>query len=262
MKQLLKQILSITAILCLCACGSNTQPQETPDAPEQPAAASEPPAAEAPAETAEPEAAANPSRLTYIGHASLCITTPEDKVIYIDPYAPGDYSAPADLILVTHDHYDHNNVDLVSERNEDCQVITQNEALKDGTHQTFDLGYATVEAVEAGNNPNHSITECVGYVITLSDHCRIYVSGDTSKTEQMAKMADMSIDYAFLCCDGQYNMGPEEAGECASLISANVIVPYHTIVQEGVYFSREQAEAFPSENKMIVEPGDVIELHK
>ena len=240
MKQYFKQLLGITAALCLCACGTGAQPEEE----------------------AAPEAQTAPSRLTYIGHASICITTPEDKVIYIDPYAPGDYSAPADLILVTHDHYDHNNVDMVSERNEDCQIITQNEALKDGTLQTFDLGYATVEAVEAGNNPNHSITECVGYVITLSDGSRIYVSGDTSKTEQMAKMSDMNIDYAFLCCDGNYNMDLLEAAECAALINAGVIVPYHTIVQEGVYFSYELADAFPVENKMILEPGDEIELHK
>ena len=258
MNKIFKQLLSITAALCLCACGNSAQPEEEA----APAEVSETPAAEAPAETAEPEAAPNASRLLYLGQASLRITTPEGRVIYIDPYAPGDYSAPADLILVTHDHYDHNNVDMVSERNEDCQIITQNEALKDGTHQTFDLVYATVEAVEAGNNPNHSITECVGYVITLSDGCRIYISGDTSTTEQMAKMADMNIDFAFLCCDGQYNMGIEEAAECAKRINAGVVVPYHTIVQEGVYFSREQADAFPADNKIILEPGDELELHK
>ena len=78
----------------------------------------------------------------------------------------------------------------------------------------------------------------------------------------MAKMSDMNIDYAFLCCDGNYNMDLLEAAECAALINAGVIVPYHTIVQEGVYFSYEQADAFPVENKMILEPGDEIELHK
>ena len=261
MKQI-KHLIYIAAALCLCACGRNAQPKEEAAPAEESAAVSEAPAAETPAETEEPEVQSNPSRLTYIGHASICITTPEDKIIYIDPYAPGDYSAPADLILVTHDHYDHNNVSLIENRADDCQVITQNEALQDGVHQSFDLGYVTVEAVEAGNNPNHSITECVGYVLTLSDGCRIYISGDTSMTDQMAKMSDMDIDFAFLCCDGQYNMGIEEAAECAKRINAGVVVPYHTIVQEGVYFSREQADAFPADNKIILEPGDELELHK
>ena len=87
-------------------------------------------------------------------------------MIYIDPFAGEAYDLPADLILVTHDHYDHNALDLIEDRNEDCAVITQKEALSDGT---FDLGYVTVEAVEAGNNKNHSTSECVGYVLTFSN---------------------------------------------------------------------------------------------
>ena len=253
MKHVFKTILLSAAVLALAACGGNSAPAETAPAAEEPAAETE-----APSQTAEPEPEKKSGSLLYIGHASLCITTPEDKVIYIDPYAPGDYSAPADLILVTHDHYDHNNVNLIETRTEDCEVITQNEALADGEHQTFDLGYVTVEAVEAGNNPNHSITQCVGYVITLSDGYRIYISGDTSTTAQMAELSD--IDIAFFCCDGQYNMGTEEAAQCAAAVNANVSIPYHTIVQEGVYFSREQAEAFNVPNRTILEPGETLEL--
>ena len=72
---------------------------------------------------------------------------------------------PADLILITHAHSDHNQIDLIEQRNEDCRIITQNEALVNGVHQKFELGYVTVEAVEAGNNPTHDINECVGYVL-------------------------------------------------------------------------------------------------
>ena len=253
MKHVFKTILLSAAVLALAACGGNSAPAEAEPAAEEPVTVNE-----APAETAAPEPETKPASLLYIGHASLRITTPEDKVIYIDPYTPGDYSAPADLILVTHDHYDHNNVGLIGNRTEDCEIITQNEALAGGEHQTFDLGYVSVEAVEAGNNPNHSITQCVGYVITLSDGYRVYVSGDTSATAQMAELPD--IDLAFFCCDGQYNMGTEEAAQCAETVNAGVSVPYHTIVQEGVYFSREQAEAFNVPNRMILEPGDTMEL--
>ena len=109
------------------------------------------------------------AKLYYQGHASLRITTAEGKVIYVDPYSGDGYDLPADLVLVTHGHPDHNAVHLVKERNEDCQVITWKEALVDGEYKTFDLGYATVEAVQAGNNRNHDIKECVGWVITLAD---------------------------------------------------------------------------------------------
>ena len=120
-------------------------------------------------------------------------------MIYIDPYAGTGYDLPADLILVTHDDPDHNKIAKVALRNEGCQIITQDEALAGGVHQTFDLGYATVQAVEAGYNDNHDVTECVGYVITLSDGVSVYVSGDTSTTEQMPEMASWGIDYAFFC---------------------------------------------------------------
>ena len=54
------------------------------------------------------------STLLYMGQASLCIVTPEGKVIYIDPYAGDDYAMPADLILVNHGHFDHCAVDTSS----------------------------------------------------------------------------------------------------------------------------------------------------
>ena len=83
-------------------------------------------------------------------------------MIYIDPYAGTGYDLPADLILVTHDDPDHNKVAKVALRSEDCRIITQDEALAGGVHQTFDLGYATVQAVEAGYNDNHDVTEVRG----------------------------------------------------------------------------------------------------
>ena len=63
---------------------------------------------------------------------------------------------------MTHNDPDHNKVAKVALRSEDCRIITQDEALADGVHRTFDLGYATVQAVEAGYNDNHDVTECVG----------------------------------------------------------------------------------------------------
>lgn len=201
------------------------------------------------------------SKLLYMGHASLRLTTPEGKVIYIDPYAGDGYAPAADLILVTHSHFDHTALDKVANRAPDCRVITWKEALAGGKHQTFDLDYATVEAVEAGYNRNHSVKECVGYVLTLSDGVRVYVSGDTSKTKQMPALAEKQIDYAFFCCDGVYNMDLDEAAECAALVGAKHSIPYHVIAASGgTTFDRARAEQFAAEGRLILEPGEEIEL--
>lgn len=207
-------------------------------------------------------AAEKRAELLYMGQASLRIVTVEGKVIYIDPYAGDQYDLPADLILVTHSHYDHNGTDKVVNRNPECQIITWNEAVVDGIHRTFDLGYVTVEAVEAGYNRWHDVRQCVGYVLTLSDGISIYVTGDTSKTEQMPLMADMNIDYAFFCCDGVFNMDLDEAAECAELVKAKHNIPYHVLAQDGVYFDRSRAEMFNAPNRMIIENGEEIELVK
>jgi L-ascorbate metabolism protein UlaG (beta-lactamase superfamily) len=195
--------------------------------------------------------------LLYQGHGSIRITTAEGKVIYIDPYAGEGYDLPADLILVTHQHNDHNQIKLITTKNLGCEIITEKEALKGGKHQYFDLSYVTVEAVEAGNK-NHDPKHCVGYILTLSNGTQIYISGDTSRTEQMATFAERGLDYAFLCCDGVYNMDISEASECAALIGARYSIPYH--MAPGKLFSRERAEQFDVEGRLIVAAGEEITL--
>lgn len=200
-----------------------------------------------------------PATLLYQGQASIRIVTDEGKVIYIDPYSGEGYDLAADLILVTHPHFDHNQIDKVENRNPGCQIITQEEAIQNGEHQTFELGFVTVEAVEAGYNSLHDVNECVGYVLTFSNGKSVYVTGDTSKTEQMPLLAEKEIDYAFFCCDGVYNMGLEEAAECAGLVGAKHNIPYHmTTNTTGRQFDREVAEQFEAENCMIVEDGEEV----
>ncbi|MDR1194545.1 MAG: MBL fold metallo-hydrolase [Peptococcaceae bacterium] len=193
----------------------------------------------------------------YQGHGSLRVTTAEGKVIYVDPYVGDGYDLPADLILVTHQHSDHNQVKLITSRQPGCETITEKEALNGGARQTFDLGYVTVEAVEAGNK-NHDPAQCVGYILTFSDGVQLYISGDTSKTAGMASLAKRGLDYAFLCCDGIYNMDTAEASECAALIGARHSIPYH--MAPGELFSRQRAELFEAAGRLILAAGEELQL--
>ena len=190
------------------------------------------------------------AKLLYQGHGSFRLTSGDGKVTYIDPYAGSGYDAPADMILVTHQHEDHNQLKLVTKK-PGCEVITEAEALSGGKHNKFTVNGMEIEAVEASNK-NHPADQCVGYIVTV-DGLKLYFCGDTSKTEQMAGFAERKLDYAFLCCDGYYNMGLEEAAECAKLIGAKHNVPVH--MKPGELFDMELAEKFTAPGRLIMEAG-------
>lgn len=259
MKKILILVITICTVALFSACGgSGDQSEDQAQAGDEAQAADQ-------AEQTEEETDMDTKHATllYMGHGSLRITTAEDKVIYIDPFVGDDewYGPAADLILSTHDHYDHVALDKIGNRNDDCEIITQKEALAGGEHQSFGFDYAKIEAVEAGYNKNHNVSECVGYIITLSDGVTVYVSGDTSTTEQMPSLADKNIDYAFFCCDGIYNMDTAEASECAALVKAKHNIPYHmTAANSGVFFDRAVAEQFEADGRVILEEGEELEL--
>ncbi len=256
----MKRIICILSVLCLVAALAACAGK--PDTAEETGTHEQPQPAETTAQGGETmtENTAK-AKLLYQGHASIRLTTPEGKVIYVDPYAGEGYEPQADLILVTHSHFDHTALDKIANRAADCRIITWKEALEGGKHQTFELPFVTVEAVEAGYNRNHNVKECVGYVLTLSDGVRVYVSGDTSRTKQMPLLAEKQIDYAFFCCDGVYNMDADEAAECAALVGAKHNIPYHVIAAKGSkYFDRASAERFRAENRLILADGEEIEL--
>ncbi|MDD6039111.1 MAG: MBL fold metallo-hydrolase, partial [bacterium] len=155
------------------------------------------------------------------------IKTTTGKVIYIDPYFPTKFSyrEPADFILVTHGHSDHNNMSLCTQK-EDCKVIKWGDALIDGEYQVFEYDDIRIEAVPSGGNSNHKITNNVGYLVTV-DGVTVYHSGDTSFAEETKCIADKEIDYAMYTVNGAYTMGPEEATEMADYIGARVNIPIH-----------------------------------
>lgn len=193
--------------------------------------------------------------ILYQGHGSVKMTLADGKVVYVDPYAGEGYDDPADLILVTHQHQDHNKIDLPPHA-EDCVIFQNDDAIQDGEYQTLDIYGLHIEPVQAYNK-NHDVTQCVGYLVTVGDKL-LYFAGDTSKTDQMAELADRNIDYAFLPMDGRFNMDVDEAIECAELINAKHTVPYH--MAPGSLFDEERAALFTTPSALIIPAGETIEL--
>lgn len=191
------------------------------------------------------------STLTLIGHASMKIKTAEGVVIYIDPYYDGDYSEPADIILSTHEHHDHNEVGKPV-RKADCRVLRVADTLNpDLTHNNFEIKGVKIETVTAGGNQNHHPDNAVGYLLSF-DGLTIYHPGDTSKIPEMEALKDRDIDYAFFPIDGVYNMGPEEATECADMIGAKHNTPMH-------FFDADPMKFVPK-NLLRMKYGETITL--
>ena len=195
-------------------------------------------------------------KFLYQGHGSFRLVSRNGAVVYIDPFMGTGYDLPADVILVTHQHEDHNKLSLIT-RKPDCAVISNVEALAGGKHNTFDVKGIIIEAVEEGYNKGHTPQDSVGFIITI-DGVKMYFAGDTSKTPQMETFAKRELDFAFLPGDGFYNMNLDEAAECAKLIGAKHNVPVH--LKPGELFDMDMAMEFMSPNRAIIEPGVEIDL--
>ena len=194
-------------------------------------------------------------KFLYQGHGSYRLTANDGRIVYVDPYAGENYDLPADIILVTHQHGDHNKIKKCPQKSE-CRIITNKEALAGGKHNNFNVGRIIIQAVEA-KSLFHSPKKCVGYIITL-DGVKIYASGDTSKTKEMDTFAVMQLDYAIFPGAGILSMGLKEAAMCAKIIEAKHNIIIH--LKPGALFDRKKAERWDAPNKLIIEPGQEITL--
>ncbi len=191
--------------------------------------------------------------ILYQGHASIRITTKDGKVIYIDPYSGKHYDKPADLILVTHQHFDHTAIDKPP-KNENCIIWQNFDAQQNGEYKSLTVDGINIQAVEAYNK-NHNKANCVGYILSF-DGIKVYISGDTALTEQMPELKNENIDYVFLPVDGIFTMSPREAAKCADIIGAKYSIPYHS--DPGSEFDINQARKFNAKNRIILKPGETI----
>ncbi len=181
--------------------------------------------------------------ITAIKHASLRIQY-DGLEIQIDPvaeYAPAtDYSKfpKADIILVTHEHFDHFDRDTIATLRKDGTEIVANPAvqkmlgsgmvLANGESHTLAKGIV-LDAVPAytitpGHTQFHPKGRDNGYVLTL-DGLRVYIAGDTEDIPEMASLKD--VDVAFLPCNQPYTMTPEQVAKVAKTIKPKVLFPYH-----------------------------------
>lgn len=165
-----------------------------------------------------------------------------------------DYKKPADLLLVTHQHGDHNKIDKVTLKESGQMIQCPTDIVAGDEIETQGMKITAVSAY----NKNHPAEVNVGYILEV-DGLTIYHSGDTSMTEQMPELAAFDIDYALVCMDGYYNMGPEEAMEVAEAIQAKHVIPIHSSGSE--MYGQENVDAFTYEGKLELKPGESTHLY-
>lgn len=191
----------------------------------------------------------------WLGHASIKITG--SKTIYVDPFQISG-GEPADLILITHDHYDHCSPDDVKKiQAKHTVLIAPSSAAKElsGNVKTIKPGESfTVEGVEIQAVPSYNIQApfhpkekgYVGYVFKL-DGTTYYHPGDT---DFIPEMKNIHADVAFLPVGGKYTMNAEEAANAANTIQPKLAIPIHW---GSIVGSQKDAEKFRDLCKCKVE---------
>ena len=173
--------------------------------------------------------------ITWMGHASFRLAA-QDGVVYIDPWKipPG---APPDgnVVVVSHDHYDHCSPQDVARVAVDGATIVAPpdtaarfaDATPAAAGETVTVGGITIEAVAAynvGKKFHPRARGWIGVVVTLDD-TRIYYAGDTDLIEEMSGLE--AIEAALLPVGGTYTMTAAEAAQACERIGCKTAVPYH-----------------------------------
>lgn len=171
-------------------------------------------------------------KVHWLGHASVRIDG--KRIIYIDPWNVAD-EPKADLILITHDHYDHCSPDDVERISKEDTVIVAPSSCKNklsmpirevsaGTE--LDVCNVKLMVVNAYNlsKPFHTKESGgVGYLFTV-DSVILYHAGDTDAIEDME---GLKPDIAFLPVGGTYTMDPAQAAEAVKKLQPGLVVPIH-----------------------------------
>lgn len=221
-------------------------------------------------------------KINYFGHSGfgLHVKNGDEGVrnVVIDPYNISQSAAAkkADVILLTHSHYDHCSIKdiekLIREdggtvvvMTADCQSkITKLDGVKMQVVEVGDklkLPGISVEAIAAYNKDKdfHPKSEgWVGYLVKAGDTI-VYHSGDSDFIPEMHKLSGHGKHgknfVALLPVSGKYVMDAEEAADAASLISPDYVIPMH--YGAGVAGTVEDAERFID---LCVEKGLKAEL--
>lgn len=200
--------------------------------------------------------------IEWTGHDGFVFKN--DKIIYTDPFKLSSGVDKADIILITHEHYDHCSIaDIKKIVKPETIIVT----VPDCQSKLSGLEIANITLVRPGNKVNVKGTlieavpayntnkkfhpkenEWVGFIMTING-TRVYHAGDTDFIPEMKNLQDIGI--ALVPVSGSYVMTAEEAANAVNTFKPKVAIPMH--YGAGVVGTRDDAEKFKGLAKVRVE---------
>jgi len=174
--------------------------------------------------------------ITINEHSSIRID--EGKIIYSDPYNISGAPHDADIILITHSHFDHYSPDDIrkvmksgtvivcpASMNEPDELgLTVKQVSAGGKSEVLGVKVEAVPAYNTGKPFHPQASGWLGYIIDSPEHGRIYIAGDTDITPDNKQV---KCDIALVPAGGTYTADASQAAELINTIRPKYAVPIH-----------------------------------
>lgn len=171
-------------------------------------------------------------------HNSIKITG--DFNIYIDPFEIDNETKDADIIFITHSHYDHFSInDILKIKNKNTIIVstkdTYQELIKyfdsnkiiiaspNNSYEVFGIKFYTARAYNVNKSFHPIDNDWVGYIINI-DNTKYYIMGDTDINDDVLKV---KCDVLFIPIGGTYTMNYKEAASYTNTINPKIVIPTH-----------------------------------
>ncbi len=173
-------------------------------------------------------------------NAQSSIKITSNKTIYFDPYLINEESHDADFIFITHDHYDHFDLDSIKKVSNDNTIVILPDSMSikvlfklnkknvrgvnpNEEYNIEGLSFSTIPSYNNDKEFHKKSSKWVGYIVEIEDQ-KVYVAGDTDITEENKQV---KCDIAFLPIGGTYTMDYKQAAELANIIKPTKVIPIH-----------------------------------